>query len=77
MPRITIEWFEGRTIDQKRKLAKLITDAMLEVDKSLKSQDVTLVFREMSKSNDVTPTRVDESKREIRSMEWFGRFTLL
>ena len=51
MPRIVVEWFEGRTLDQKRKLAKLITDAVLEVDHSLNSDAVEVLYRDIPKAN--------------------------
>ena len=30
MPFVVVEWWEGRTVEQKRKLVKAITDAMIE-----------------------------------------------
>ena len=51
MPRIVVEWFEGRTLDQKRKLAKLITDAVLEVDHSLNSDAVEVLYCDIPKAN--------------------------
>jgi 4-oxalocrotonate tautomerase len=30
MPFVTVEFFEGRTVEQKRKLVKAITDAMVQ-----------------------------------------------
>ena len=51
MPRIIVEWFEGRTLDQKRRLAKLITDAVLEVDQSLKNDAVEVVYRDISRAD--------------------------
>lgn len=51
MPRVTIDWLEGRTQDQKRRLAKLIVDAVVEVDPKLTRDKVTVVFRQMSRSD--------------------------
>ncbi|MDQ3587937.1 MAG: tautomerase family protein [Actinomycetota bacterium] len=31
MPYVTVEWFEGRSADQKRELAQRITEALTEV----------------------------------------------
>ena len=34
MPVITIEWYEGRTADQKREIAERLTDLLVEVGKT-------------------------------------------
>ena len=51
VPRIIIEWFEGRTIDQKRQLASLISDAVVQVDRALKKDNVEVVYRDIAKAN--------------------------
>jgi len=51
VPRIIVEWLEGRTIEQKRRLANLIAEAVVQVDPSLKKDDVEVVYRDISKSN--------------------------
>lgn len=51
MPRVIVEWFEGRTVDQKRKLAQLITNALLQVDPALKSDAVEVVYRDILKAD--------------------------
>ena len=33
MPVVTIEWYEGRSPDQKREIAERVTDALVEVGK--------------------------------------------
>jgi 4-oxalocrotonate tautomerase len=51
VPRVIVEWFEGRTLDQKRMLAKLITEAVLQVDSSLKSDAVEVLYRDIDKAD--------------------------
>jgi 4-oxalocrotonate tautomerase len=34
MPVVTIEWYEGRSAEQKRELAEKITDLLVEVGKT-------------------------------------------
>ena len=50
MPRITIQLFEGRTLEQKRKICKRITDVMCE-EAGAHPDAVTIVIDEMSKEN--------------------------
>jgi 4-oxalocrotonate tautomerase len=45
MPEITIEMIEGRTVDQKRELARRLTDVMVEVLK-VDASSVTIIFHE-------------------------------
>jgi len=50
MPVVTIELIEGRTIDQKREMAKRITDVITEVAK-VKEDAVEIIFHDMKKEN--------------------------
>src|SRR2546427_2519678 len=50
MPNITIQWFAGRTQDQKRQLTAAITDAMVKIGKTTPDQ-VHIVFQDVEKSN--------------------------
>ncbi len=50
MPIVQIDFLEGRTIDQKRALAKKITEAFTET-LQCKPEAVTIIIREMSKEN--------------------------
>ena len=50
MPVVTIELIEGRTIDQKREMAKRITDVIKEVAK-VKEDAVEIIFHDMKKEN--------------------------
>ena len=50
MPIVTIELIEGRTIDQKREMAKKITDVIKEVAK-VKEDAVEIIFHDMKKEN--------------------------
>ncbi|MCL5026573.1 MAG: 4-oxalocrotonate tautomerase family protein [Chloroflexi bacterium] len=50
MPFISIEWFPGRTREQKEKLAEAITKAMVELGNAPADQ-TWIVFREESKDN--------------------------
>ncbi len=50
MPLVTIDLVEGRTIEQKRELARRITDAVVEVLKTTPEQ-VSIVYRDGPRSN--------------------------
>ena len=50
MPVVTIELIEGRTIDQKREMAKKITNVIKEVAK-VKEDAVEIIFHDMKKEN--------------------------
>jgi 4-oxalocrotonate tautomerase len=50
MPIIDVSLFEGRTIEQKRRLVKAMTDAVVE-SLAVKPDDVRITLREMSKDN--------------------------
>lgn len=45
MPSITVEAFEGRTLDQRRELAKAITEAVVRIYKA-PPEAVRILFRE-------------------------------
>jgi 4-oxalocrotonate tautomerase len=49
MPVVTIEWYEGRSPDQKRELAEKVTDLLVEVGKT-KREDVWIRFVDSPKS---------------------------
>jgi 4-oxalocrotonate tautomerase len=53
MPLIQITMLEGRTAEQKRKLAKRITDAMVE-DAGARREAVVVAFLEVSKESYAT-----------------------
>jgi 4-oxalocrotonate tautomerase len=50
MPNITIQWFAGRTEQQKRELTHAITEAMVKIGKTTPDQ-VHIVFQDVEKSN--------------------------
>jgi 4-oxalocrotonate tautomerase len=50
MPLIQITMLEGRTADQKRKLAKRITDAMVE-EAGARREAIVVAFHEVSKES--------------------------
>ncbi len=50
MPIIKVEMLEGRSKEQKRKLAKALTQAMVEIAKT-DSGSVTVVFSEYSRES--------------------------
>jgi 4-oxalocrotonate tautomerase len=50
MPVIRVEWLEGRTPDQKRRLAKGITQAFVEIGKVAEDQ-VWIVFQDVKRSD--------------------------
>ena len=50
MPNITIQWFAGRTPDQKRQITAAITEAMVKIGKTTADQ-VHIVFQDVEKSD--------------------------
>jgi 4-oxalocrotonate tautomerase len=50
MPNITIQWYAGRTPDQKRQLTQAITEAMVRIGKTSADQ-VHIVFQDVEKSD--------------------------
>ena len=50
MPNITIQWYAGRTYQQKRELTQAITQAMVTIGKTTADQ-VHIVFQDIEKSN--------------------------
>jgi 4-oxalocrotonate tautomerase len=50
MPFVTIRQFEGRTVEQKRRLSKDITDAIVKIYK-IEPERVTVHFFDMPKHN--------------------------
>lgn len=50
MPIITIQMLEGRTQEQKSKLAQVVTQAVVDIAKT-KPESVTVVFSEYPKEN--------------------------
>jgi 4-oxalocrotonate tautomerase len=50
MPNITIQWYAGRTDQQKREIVAVITDAMVRIAKTSPDQ-VHIVFQDVERSN--------------------------
>jgi 4-oxalocrotonate tautomerase len=50
MPNITVQWYAGRTDQQKRELTQAITEAMVKIGKTTADQ-VHIVFQDVEKSN--------------------------
>ena len=50
MPNITIQWYAGRTTQQKRELTAAITEAMVRIGKTSADQ-VHIVFQDVEKSD--------------------------
>jgi 4-oxalocrotonate tautomerase len=50
MPNITVQWYAGRTQDQKRQITAAITRAMVEIGKTTPDQ-VQIVFQDIEKAN--------------------------
>jgi 4-oxalocrotonate tautomerase len=50
MPVITVQMFEGRSLEQKRKLAEAFTDAFCEIAKAA-PEAVEIIFTEVSREN--------------------------
>jgi 4-oxalocrotonate tautomerase len=49
MPLVSIDWLEGRTIEQKKQLAKEITEAFVRI--GTPAEAVEIVMREQPKHN--------------------------
>jgi len=47
MPRIYIEWFEGRSKEQRQRLVNDITESFVK-NLNLKPEEITIVFKENS-----------------------------
>jgi 4-oxalocrotonate tautomerase len=50
MPNITIQWYAGRTAEQKRQLTAAITDAVVRIGKTTPDQ-VHIIFQDIEKSD--------------------------
>jgi 4-oxalocrotonate tautomerase len=50
MPNITIQWYAGRTAEQRREITAAITDAMVRIGKTTADQ-VHIVFQDVDKSH--------------------------
>ena len=50
MPIVSIELIEGRSVEQKREMAKKITEAIVEVTK-IPQDAVEIIFQDMKKEN--------------------------
>lgn len=50
MPWVTIQWYEGRSIDVKRKTAELVTKAVCE-GCGCKPEEVSIVFQDVKLSD--------------------------
>jgi 4-oxalocrotonate tautomerase len=50
MPNITIQWYAGRTVEQRREITAAITDAMVRIGKTTADQ-VHIVFQDVEKSH--------------------------
>ena len=50
MPVVTVQLYEGRTVDQKRALVEAITKAMVDIAKTPASS-VHIIFQDVPRSN--------------------------
>jgi 4-oxalocrotonate tautomerase len=50
MPNVTIQWYAGRTTEQKRELTRAITEAIVRIGKTTPDQ-VHVVFQDVEKSD--------------------------
>jgi len=50
MPNITVQWYAGRTPQQKREITAAITEAMVRIGKTTPEQ-VHIVFQDVEKTN--------------------------
>ena len=49
MPVVTVEWWEGRTVEQKKQLAEGITSVM--VDMGIRAEAVIVIIKDNPKHN--------------------------
>ena len=49
MPVVTVEWYEGRSAEQKKEIAEKLTDLLVEVGKT-RREDVWIRFVDSPKS---------------------------
>lgn len=49
-PLVTVYWFEGRTVEQKRRLAEAITECFVNIAKVSK-ETVTIVYVDLPREN--------------------------
>jgi 4-oxalocrotonate tautomerase len=62
MPNITVQWYAGRTDQQKREIVAAITAAMVNIGKTTADQ-VHVVFQDVEKANwGVSGKRASDSK---------------
>ena len=50
MPNITIQWYAGRSDQQRREIVKAITEAMVKIGKTTADQ-VHIVFQDVEKTH--------------------------
>ena len=50
MPNITVQWYAGRTPQQKREITAAITEAMVKIGKTTADQ-VQIVFQDVERAN--------------------------
>jgi 4-oxalocrotonate tautomerase len=50
MPIVSIELIEGRSVEEKREMAKKITEAIVEITK-IRQDAVEIIFNDMKKEN--------------------------
>lgn len=50
MPNVTIQWYAGRTVEQKRALVAAITEALVRIAKTTPDQ-VHIVFLDIDRSS--------------------------
>lgn len=50
MPTVQIEMLEGRTYEQKKRMVKMVTEAIVE-SVGAKPENVSIIIREMAKEN--------------------------
>lgn len=61
MPVVTVEMLKGRTVEQKRNLAKEITNVLVNVLR-IKPEVISVIIREMDKENWATAGQLYSDK---------------
>ena len=62
MPVVTVDWLEGRTVQQKARVADAVTRAFVDIAKVSKDQ-VWIVFRDVKRSDWAMAGRLLEGKK--------------
>ncbi len=66
MPTVFVHWYPGRTTEQKQKIARRITDALVE-DGHAKRESILIIFQEMTPDNVARAGRLESLPQQNSS----------